>query len=124
MRHLSSVGLQLGCDQRLVSSKKSFGILKPLSPKLCVKLEASADRAECEGQPAEDEPQQTQSVGSDRGILLLFWGPAQQTGWGECPRTAVTKGHSLEGLNNRNRSSHSSGGQKSEIKVSAGQGSL
>ena len=54
----------------------------------------------------------------------MFWGAAQQTGWGECPRTAVTKGHSLEGLNNRNCSSHSSGGQKSEIKVSAGQGSL
>ena len=59
-------------------------------------------------------------VGSDGGILLLFWGAAQQTGWGECPRTAVTKGHSLEGLNNRNCSSHSSGGQMSQVKVATG----
>lgn len=89
-----------------------------------MKLEASADRAECEGQPAEDWSLSKPRVGSAGGILLFFWGLAQQTGRGECPRTAVTKGHSLERLNNRNCSSHSSGGQKSEIKVSAGQGSL
>lgn len=120
MHHLSSVGLRLGCGQRLVSSKKSFGILKPLSPKLCVKLEASADRAECEGQPAEDWSLSKPRVGSARGIHLFFWGLAQQTGRGECPRTAVTKGHSLESLNNRNCSSHSSGARSPKSRCQQG----
>ena len=48
------------------------------------------------------------------------WWESLQGAFYSFARTAITKYHRLGGMNNRNVFSHSSGGQKSERKVSAG----
>ena len=51
-----------------------------------------------------------------------MWGPRTERAQGlyQFPGAVMTKNHRLGGFNNRNMLSHSSGGWKSKVKVSAG----